>query len=615
MPIDPFDTLESLTEKLASGEVVSLELTEALLDRIAHLNPSIGAYSGVLAVSAMREAAQSDARRSKGKPLGPLDGVPVAVKDLIDTTPAVCGAGLDHLKTYIPDEDATVVKALRDAGAVILGVTESDPGGFSTETLAVHNPVQVDRIAGGSSGGSAAAVAAGLAYAALGTDTGGSIRIPAACCGVYGFKPSYGRVPEKGVRPLAPSLDHVGPIARSVGDLRIIQNAIDPHFAIETPSDIVKEIRVSVPAGVGFAFDETVRQTLIEACKRLEKAGIALKGVELPNGSEILPFHMVNLPVEAAHYHQENFPHDWSDYPSTARKTVEIGLSRTPEDIERAEAARHKTTEFVEALFDDADVLLLPVMPVETPKRGEQTFAFEGRTLSKLEATVWNTSIFNQTGHPVVALTVRPNGHSTPIGLQVVGPLNSDARLVETASHLQEFLCQDGSHGEWLSSRLDDTLIAIQHANRLSSERLCSKPLTIKNRDTLLVDHVSLGVPDISEARKFYDPLLATLGSECSSSGDGYATYGADRTEFLLMRPFDGAKATAGNGSHVGFSARARECVDQFYDTAIKLGGLDEGPPGPRDAYPMNDVYCAYIRDPFGNKIEVIFNGFSMGRS
>lgn len=450
MSVDPFDTLEAVSEKLSKGEVTSLAVTEAMISRIVKLNPQIGAYSDILIESAMKEAMASDARRAKGESLGRLDGVPVAVKDLIDTVPAVCSAGLEHLKDYKPQTDAPVVQALRCAGAVILGVTESDPGGFSTETLSVQNPIRVDRIAGGSSGGSAAAVASGMAYAALGTDTGGSIRIPAACCGVFGFKPTFGRVSAEGVRPLAPTLDHIGPIARSVEDLRIIQSVIDPHFADST-EETIAGIRIAVPAGRGFAFDTSIRETMDFVVGRLKQGGIDVGHVGLPDGDDILPFHMVNLPAEAARYHLEHFPDQWPSYPPVARETVEIGMNTSAQDVENAERRRNAARSHVEALFDDTDVLIVPIMPVEAPGRGSQTYCYNGRQLSKLEATVWNTSIFNQTGHPVVALTVRHSNDVKATGLQLVGALGSDALLLKMARSLDQALASLTPHAEWLA--------------------------------------------------------------------------------------------------------------------------------------------------------------------
>ena len=225
-----FETLSSISAKLGTGEIDSLGLTKSVLVDIDALNPRIGCYTDLLHDSAMKEAAASDERRSNGQVKGPLDGVPIAIKDLIDTTPARCSAGLEHLKNYRPATDATVVRRLREAGAVILGVTASDPGAFSTATPQVINPLAPERTAGGSSGGSGAAVASSLAFGAIGTDTGGSVRIPAACCSICGFKPTWGRVDATGVRPLAPSLDHIGTLARSVTDLQILQSIIDPSF-------------------------------------------------------------------------------------------------------------------------------------------------------------------------------------------------------------------------------------------------------------------------------------------------------------------------------------------------------------------------------------------------
>ena len=224
MPLD----LTAAAAALESGELSSVDLTDQTLDRIERLNPRLCALSDVTADSARREAARADRRRARDVRVEPLTGIPVAVKDIIDTTPAVCSSGLDFLSDYRPETDAKVVRQLRRAGAVVVGVSASDPGAFGVRTAAVTHPQAPERTVGGSSGGSGAALAAGLAFAALGSDTGGSIRIPSACCVVAGLKPTRGRVSLEGVRPLVWSLDHVGPMTRSARDLGLVQQALDP---------------------------------------------------------------------------------------------------------------------------------------------------------------------------------------------------------------------------------------------------------------------------------------------------------------------------------------------------------------------------------------------------
>ena len=418
---------------LQASETTSVELTELMLHRIERMNSQIGAYSCVLASSALSEATASDRRREQGKSLGPLDGIPIAIKDLIDTVPAVCSAGLDHLRDHFPSRDAPVVKRLRNAGAVILGVTETDPGAFSTETLKVQNPVYPERIAGGSSGGSAAAVAAGLVYVAIGTDTGGSIRIPAACCGVYGFKPTFGRVTTDQVMPLAPSLDHVGPIARNVSDLGIVQSILDQSFAQTLSPPGKSPLKLGFAQSDAFCFDADVRRTLASVRSILEESGLVTRSVSLPSGSEVLDFHMINLPWEAARYHHERFPTCWKNYPEIARDTIERGLQVNLSCHKGAERQRDRVREQITGLFDEVDAIVTPTMPILPPPRDTVEYCYRDRRLSKLEATIWNTAIFNQTGHPVVALNMDNPKSKLPVGIQVIGKHNTDASLLKLA--------------------------------------------------------------------------------------------------------------------------------------------------------------------------------------
>ena len=435
-----FDTLSSVADRLQSGEIPSLELTEKILQRAEKLNPSIHAFNEILAQTAQAEAKASDERRKKGRPWSKIDGVPIAIKDLIDTTPAVCSGGLEHLRAYRPIVDAPVVRALRGAGAIIIGVTETDPGAFSTDTPQVTNPLARNRTAGGSSGGSAAAVAAGMAFAAIGTDTGGSIRVPAACCSLCGFKPTWGRVDATGVRPLARSLDHVGPLARSVSDLIAIQEIIDPSFACSCiGADISKSV---IGISEEYFADATadIKMMMSQFMKLLMDNNIQHAGVDLPNCDEIAAFHMVNLSREAADYHSKVFPNDWEYYPDIARDTVAIGLQVTKEQLCEAERLKNRARRVVDNLFENADAIILPTMPIDAPLRSATTYEIGGKIRTKLEATVRYTSLFNQTGHPVVAMPGGLTADGRTFGIQVIGKRDTDASLLCLAREIDQML-------------------------------------------------------------------------------------------------------------------------------------------------------------------------------
>lgn len=433
-----FETLAAMAAKLVRGEGRASDLCAHMLDRIARLNPVINAFSDVTAQTAMAEAAASDRRRDDGTALGPLDGMPIAIKDLIDTTPAICKAGLAHRATNRPQKDAPLVQRLRAAGAVILGVTETDPGAFSTDTPQVRNPLDALRSVGGSSGGSGASVAAGMAFGAIGTDTGGSIRIPAACCSIYGFKPTWGRVDAKGVMPLAPSLDHVGSLARSIEDLQILQSILDPKLALVAEVSQNKQITLGVGHEYFADAQLEIQQAMAQVTAALEAGQVKLRNVSLPDPDKVMEFHMVNLPKEAADYHVRTYPQHWPSYPDLARSTVEKGQDITSVDYDNTVRLRVEARAYVDQALEDVDAILVPVMPIDAPLRDVATFDLGAKTVTKLEATIRYTALFNQTGHPVVSMPAVTLSDGRSVNVQLVGRQDNDGDLLALAQRLQQ---------------------------------------------------------------------------------------------------------------------------------------------------------------------------------
>jgi aspartyl-tRNA(Asn)/glutamyl-tRNA(Gln) amidotransferase subunit A len=295
-------TVRSIRDGVADGQLSAVDVVRACLDRIAAVNPALNAFNLVDAERALSRAEAVDRRRAEGSTLGPLAGVPVALKDNINVRGMRTTASSRILERFVPPYDATVVRHLENAGAIIVGKTNCDEFamGSSTENSAfgpVRNPWALDRIPGGSSGGSAAAVAARCVPLALGSDTGGSIRQPAAFCGVVGLKPTYGRVSRYGLLAFASSLDQIGPFARTVADAALVLSALsgadpcDATTADESVPDFtraltgdVKGVRVGVPrAFVSHGVDEDVREAFEGALDALRGAGATLVDVELPN--------------------------------------------------------------------------------------------------------------------------------------------------------------------------------------------------------------------------------------------------------------------------------------------------------------------------------------------
>lgn len=433
-----FTTLVSAAAALRARTVSAPELLRDLLDRIGRDDRFIRAYSDLTPETAMAEAKASAHRHMRGATLGPLDGIPIAIKDLIDTTPARCRAGLPHLAEYRPGDDADVVVQMRRAGAVIVGVLETDAGAFGTRTPQVINPIAPDLIAGGSSGGAGAAVCAGLAYGAIGTDTGGSIRIPAACCSVAGFKPSWGRVSANGVRPLAQSCDHVGPLARCVADLQAIQAVLDP--AQENVPELVGALRIGMACDYFPDADPLVLQAMSHVLSLLEKARHRVIDLRMPTPDDIMDSHMITVTREAARYHTEQFPGLWQAHPDIARDGIELGRTFSDEDYALAQTKRRRIADAVDALFRTVDLLILPTLPMDAPARDVETVALRGHRLPVLEATIRYTALFNHTGHPVVSLPAFRLADGRALSVQVVGARHSDQRLLAMARYLEDIV-------------------------------------------------------------------------------------------------------------------------------------------------------------------------------
>ena len=313
-------TISELSQRLRRREVSPVEITQDCLERIERLNPELNAFITVTGESALAEAQLAEAEILRGKWRGPLHGVPVALKDLIDTAGVRTTAASALYKDRVPEQDADVVRRLRQAGAVIVGKNNLHEFAYGGSSLVsyfgeVHNPWDLGRIAGGSSGGSAAAVVAGLAYAAIGTDTAGSIREPAALCGCVGLKPTYGRVSSGGVIPLSLSLDHVGPLAATVADAAVVLQAIAGYDAADiTTADVpvadyvaalredAKSLRVGVPRAYFFDdLDAEVASAMEHALR-----GVATLVAEMKEVHVDVPMDRSLQTAESYAYHAEN---------------------------------------------------------------------------------------------------------------------------------------------------------------------------------------------------------------------------------------------------------------------------------------------------------------------
>ncbi|MBM3505665.1 MAG: amidase [Alphaproteobacteria bacterium] len=431
-------TLTDIGRQLARRHIGAEELARLQLDRIAALNAGIGALSDVLAETAITEAKAVDRARERGRPLGPLAGIPVASKDIIDTTPAVCSAGLPFLRDRRPKCDAEVVRRLRRAGAVIVGVTETDPGAFGVRTASVTHPQAPTLTVGGSSGGSGAALAAGFCFATLGTDTGGSIRIPAACCQIVGLKPTRTRVSTEGVMPLVWSLDHVGPMTRSARDLAAVQAVLDPRFA----HTATRKRRWAVGFDPRYAADASplAAKAIERTLKAARAAHIGVREVRMPAPDDILDVHLVVFCAESAAYHFQAYPDRRNDYPAGPRHLLSMARSHTGYEYVQAMRQRAEITARMQALYDDVDAIIVPTLPVEPPPKKAEQVEVAGRPVDFTWALIRYTCLFNQTGNPVVSLPAVAKAPGVGASVQVVGPLDRDADTIALAVKLEAAL-------------------------------------------------------------------------------------------------------------------------------------------------------------------------------
>lgn len=428
-------TLSDLGQRVRRREISPVEITRECLSRIEKGNPALNAFITVMAESALADARTAEAEIARGEWRGPLHGVPIALKDLIDTAGVRTTAASALYKDRVPDADAEVARRLRQAGAVIVGKNNLHEVAYGGSSLIsyfgdTHNPWDVGRITGGSSGGSAAAVVTGMACAAIGTDTAGSIREPAALCGCVGLKPTYGRVPSRGVIPLSLSLDHVGPLTATVADAAIVLQAIAGYDAADiTTSEVpvadyvsglsegAKSLRVGVPRAYFYDdLDAEVAAAIEHALRGIETLVSEVREValEVPTDrrlqtAEAYAYHATNVAKTPELYH-----------PETLRRI------RAGEDVSAAEYIQRRR-ELEEArrgirkVFGEVDVLVTPTIPMPAPAIADLRANADALRPAELKL-LRNTRPFNVWGLPAISLPCGFTQSGLPIGLQIAGP-------------------------------------------------------------------------------------------------------------------------------------------------------------------------------------------------
>ncbi len=370
---------------------------------------------------------------------GPLAGLRVAVKDNIAVAGLPFTAGHPLFSDRTADTDAPAVRQLRDAGARIVGVTYTDAGGFGVTTPVVKNPAAPGRTVGGSSGGSAAAVAAGLADVALGTDTGGSVRIPAACTGLVGFKPTCGRISIEGTWPLSPSLDHIGVIGRGLESVAHTADVLLGHDAEAEAPAISTRLRIGIDRAPMDHCDVAVEKAFKGVLAALA-AKHEIVPLDWPDATQVLDAHRDLLLAEAGKIYASLTPAEFDRLAVVARRALALAGDVTPDMLLDARRIAAETASAVETLFGRADILLSPTITCPVPAQDARRVEIRGRSISVVHALIANTMLFNMSGHPAVAMPSAPTLNGLPFSVQIAARRNADRALLDAASALAPLL-------------------------------------------------------------------------------------------------------------------------------------------------------------------------------
>lgn len=458
----PYMSISEAAEEIKSGLVTPPELVLETLARIDEWDGELQAYITVMRDQALKDAEQAEQEMRTGLHRGPLHGIPIAIKDIIAVKGVRLTAGSKVLENYVAAEDAAVVELLRKKGAIIIGKTNTFEFAYGPYSPPTHNPWNTARITGGSSGGSAAAVVAGMCLGALGSDTGGSIRIPSACCGATGLKPTYGRVSCYGVIPLSWSLDHVGPIGRSAEDCALLFDALagydprDPNSLSGPPAQAsasliggaegrgplsLQGIKLGAPSDAIVApLDPEVRQAWRGALLVLKEAGAEVVEVDMPLPAADMYRTIQRPEATLAHWEKGWFPAHEDAYGPKARESLRLGQQIPAIEYLRAQQQRRVFTSSMRALMQPLHALVLPTIPVAAypEEQSDTDITIDGVTENSGAALLRITKIFNLTGLPAVSL---PCGFSTdglPLGLQIAGKPFEEAMILRIAHAYQQ---------------------------------------------------------------------------------------------------------------------------------------------------------------------------------
>lgn len=440
-----FLPIAEVADRIYRRELSPVELVQHTLQRIEALEPKLHSFLTVLGERALAEARLAQEEILAGKPRGPLHGVPVGIKDLcaVRNVPTSCGSRI--LADNVPAYNSTVVERLTAAGAIVIGklnMTEFAATGYHPDYTAPHNPWDIERWPGLSSSGSGAATAAGLCYGATGTDTGGSIRLPSASCGVVGIKPTFGRVSRHGVVPLSHSLDHVGPMARTVRDAAIMLGVMagaDPHdvTATQSPVDDYMSALAHGIDGLRIGYDESyattgvaddVVEAIEEALKVLASRGAVIVPVQIGSLASVMDASLTIFLADIANAHREYWPEHADAYGVAMRGVLESAGNLTAVDYSVAHETRLEWRGRLAQLFSEVDTLICPSLAQTAPLLGDRSDEME-----LVSGSAQFTIPFNLGGHPTISVPCGLSAEGLPIGLQLVAQAYEESLLLSVA--------------------------------------------------------------------------------------------------------------------------------------------------------------------------------------
>jgi amidase len=458
--------LTEVAELIRSRSITSVEVTDALLTRIETYDPALQSYVTVMSDVALDAARTADSEIARGRYRGPLHGVPIAIKDLCNTTDAPTAAGGTINADWVPDFDATVVSRLRAAGAVIAGKLRMTEGAYTDHhpDLPVPvNPWDADTWTGVSSSGSGVATAAGLCFGSLGSDTGGSIRLPSSMNGLTGLKPTWGRVSRYGVAELAASLDHIGPMTRSARDCAAMLTVIagadinDPTASLLPVPDYLAGIRLSATPRIGVdrklvaTFDQPTQQMLANVLEVLEGLGWPVADVRTPDLPTIAADFAPLCAVETAHAHESTYPSRSGEYGPALLNLIEVGLSMSAVELQRLQERRRAFTGRLRRVLQHVDLLLMPGIGVASPTL--DTISTFGSDPDLLSAVLTPTAPFDLAGVPTVTLPGGFSDRGTPLAFQFVAADFSEQLILQAAAAYQSVTNFHRTHPELVVGR------------------------------------------------------------------------------------------------------------------------------------------------------------------